>query len=74
MLTPNFNPRPDVFSDEEKTFIKDMVQKISEACNNCENCDHCIYSNFCEHTVYDGCRTSPDEILIDFFAILGVEF
>ena len=28
MLTPNFNPRPDVFSENEKTFIKELVQNV----------------------------------------------
>jgi hypothetical protein len=74
MLTPNFNPRPNVFSEQEEAFIKELVSKVSDACLSRRDCNKCIFSNFCGHTVYDGCRAAPYEILIDFFTILGVDF
>lgn len=74
MLTPNFDPRLNIFSENEKTFIKELVQKVEQACDDCPDCEHCIFSDFCNHTVYDGCRATPTEILIDFFTILGIDF
>lgn len=74
MLTPNFNPRPNVFSEKEETFIKELLQKVEQACCDCNDCNHCIFSDFCNHIVYDGCRAMPTEILIDFFTVLGVDF
>ena len=74
MLTPNFNPRPEVFSEKEEAFIKELVQSVEQACEKCNDCNHCIFSDFCNHTVYDGCRAMPTEILVDFFTILGIDF
>lgn len=74
MLTPTFNPRPNVFSEKEETFIKELVQKVAGACHSCNDCDRCIYSDFCGHLIYDGCGATPEEVLTDFFTILGVDF
>ena len=74
MLTPVFNTRPNVFSEKEETFVKELVEKVEQACTNCNDCNHCIFSDFCNHIVYDGCHAMPTEILIDFFTILGVDF
>lgn len=74
MLTPNFNPRPDVFSEKEQDFIKELVQKTEKGCHDCNDCTHCIFSDFCGHLLYDGCGAAPAEILTDFFTILGVDF
>ena len=73
MLTLNFNPHPNVFSEEEEAFIKELVSKVSDACLSCQDCKKCIYSDFCDHLNYDGCRGEPANMLTDFFAVLGVD-
>lgn len=67
MLTPNFNPRPDVFSDDEKTFLKDMVQRLNDACQECDKCEGCIFAHFCKEN-----DIPPSEMLDEIISILGV--
>ncbi len=67
MFTPTFNPRPNVFSDNEKTFLKEMVQRLDEACQSCNRCDECIFARFCNEK-----EDSPAEILDAIISTLGV--
>ncbi len=67
MFTPVFNPRPDVFSDNEKTFLREMVQRLDEACQNCNKCDECIFARFCNEK-----DNSPSDMLDEIISILGV--
>lgn len=67
MLTPVFNPRPDIFSDNEKAFLREMVQRLDEACQECNKCDECIFARFCNEK-----DNSPSDMLDEIISLLGV--
>lgn len=67
MFTPVFNPRPDVFSENEKDFLREMVLRLDEACQKCDSCDECIFARFCNEK-----NDSPYDMLNEIISILGV--
>ena len=67
MFTPDFNPRPNVFSENEKIFLKEMVRRLDEACQKCDKCDDCIFARFCNEK-----DNSPSDMLDEIISILGV--
>ena len=67
MFTPDFSPRPNVFSDNEKTFLREMVQRLDEACQECNKCEECIFARFCNEK-----ESAPADMLYEIISILGV--
>ena len=65
MNTPIFCPR-NIFSESEKTFLREMIQRLDEACDKCEKCETCIFSRFCDNI------ESPSEVMREIISILGV--
>ena len=74
MNTPDFNLRPEVFSENEQAFLKEVVTKLSRGCLNCKNCDWCIFTNFCRQVKLNGDTTSPSELLTEICSVLGIDF
>ena len=66
MLTPKFCS-DNVFSEKERIFLKEMIQRLDEACQECDNCEACIFSHFCNEG-----NESPSEQLAKIISILGV--
>ena len=56
----------DIFSNQEKDFLRQMITQLDLACHNCDKCDKCIFSQFCDN------RKSPSEVMSEIISTLGV--